>query len=119
MAQGNGFFQDQDGNFSSGRLVAFIAVCTGVFSILTAIALGTIALLMNRQTPLPQALVVAGPTLISVGLGFQGWHKMSETGQVKARFEAEGTAGGGQGFSMPLAQGGLVQNASTQGAGGK
>lgn len=99
MAQGNGFFQDQDGNFSSGRLVAFIAVCTGVFSILTAIAMGMIALLMNRQTPLPQALVVAGPTLISVGLGFQGWHKMSETGQVRARFEAEGVT---PSISQPL-----------------
>ncbi len=84
--KGNGFFQDQDGNLSSGRLIAFMAVCTGILCVITAIIVGVIALYLERQTALPQALLVAGPTLISVGLGFQGWHKMSETGQVQARF---------------------------------
>lgn len=84
--KGNGFFQDQDGNFSSGRLIAFMVVCTGILCVIMAIIVGVIALYTERQTALPQALLVAGPMLTSVGLGFQGWHKMSETGQVQARF---------------------------------
>lgn len=81
-----GFWQAPNGDRSSGRLNASLVIYTGLICVYAAIYVGLQQ--GEHLNQLPQLLLMAGPALITAGLGFQGWHKSSESAQFQAEFNA-------------------------------
>ena len=74
-----GLFDDPNGDFSSGRLNASIVIWTGILITIIGASLGIYLTLLEKPGNIPSILLTAGPLLIGSGLGFQGWHKQSES----------------------------------------
>lgn len=71
-----GFFRDDSGDFSMGRLIAFIAVVLGALCILTGLWLAAFGAIQRISTSTP--LVVSGLGVVTSGTVLHGWQKQTE-----------------------------------------
>lgn len=81
------WFQNSKQDTSAGRIVAFIVIMAGVFILGVGCFISIWDTVFRTQSNLESIIFTSGSSIIGLGLGFQGWHKSSETKKEVAEIQ--------------------------------
>ena len=78
----SGFLQDDNGDNSSGILNATVVIMLGVLTVIVGLAIIFFQAFGSAKDVNTAVLFTAGPSIITLGLSYLGYHKTQETKQI-------------------------------------